>query len=78
MTCRWPEEYEHASRDAAQAAIKALERDGKGNPDIDVYPCGDHWHVGHSVVHFSKRIRRALTPGRAKNTVYARNRRRKR
>lgn len=52
----------HATRDDARRHIAALYRAGKGNPDYSVYHCADanHWHVGHSAVRLSKRIRRAL------------------
>lgn len=50
----------HADAKAARAAIAALYRDGKGNPDYRPYPCGDHWHIGHSRFALAKRVRRAL------------------
>lgn len=64
MTCRWPHKQRHQSRGAAYAAIKALERDGKGNPDYTPYLCEGHWHIGHDVRHFTRRIRRALRRSR--------------
>lgn len=78
MSCRWPEKQRHASKVAAQAAIRALDRAGKGSPDMAPYACGDHWHIGHDVEHFKNRIRRALGGGRGPSTLYARNRRRAR
>lgn len=52
----------HTTRDDARRHIASLYRAGKGNPDYAVYRCpdADHYHVGHSVVRLSKRIRRAL------------------
>lgn len=76
MSCPFPEKIRHASSGAAWAAIAQLKRDGKGSPDMDAYPCGDHWHVGHSVVKFSKRIRKAVRAGnKASGRVYRRGRR---
>ncbi len=56
--CEWPGKQRHASKTAALAAIGAMYRDGKGNPDLQPYECAGHWHVGHSVVHFRERIKR--------------------
>ena len=61
MACRNPEKIKHATRKKALAAIESLERAGRGNPDLRAYPCGDHWHVGHSVIAFKKRIKKALS-----------------
>lgn len=66
--CRWPNKMRHATPAAAKAHIADLYRSGKGNPDLGVYQCGDHWHVGHGVVHFRKCIRKSLTGGRNKYT----------
>lgn len=64
--CRWPEKVKHPSKPEALDAIRSLYKAGKGNPDMNVYPCGDHWHTGHNAAHFRKRIRAALrsTPTR--------------
>lgn len=66
--CRWPSKYRHATKDDAFAAIAALERAGRGSPDMSAYRCGDHWHVGHSVEKFKVRIQRSLRGGRAKRS----------
>lgn len=50
----------HADAKAARAAIASLTRAGRGNPDYRPYPCGDHWHVGHSRNALRRRVRRAL------------------
>ncbi|MCW2756995.1 MAG: hypothetical protein JWO46_741 [Nocardioidaceae bacterium] len=68
----------HVSKAAAVAHIEALERAGRGSPDMSVYRCGDHWHIGHDARRFAKRIRRSIAAGRGKATLYARNRRRSR
>lgn len=73
-----PSKARHVSRAAAVAHIGSLYRDGKGNPDLAPYPCGDHWHIGHDVAHFGKRIKASLRSGRGPKTIYARNRRTKR
>lgn len=66
-TCSHPEKVRHATQADAKEAIRSMYRNGRGNPDLNVYPCGDHWHVGHSVVRFSKRIKAALNAGRARS-----------
>lgn len=58
--CRWPSKYRHVSEAAALAHIEALQRAGRGSPDMNAYRCGDHWHVGHSIVKFKARIKRSL------------------
>lgn len=59
-TCPKTQKVIHASKDDARAAIASLYRAGRGNPDYRPYPCGQHWHVGHSRVALAKRVRRAL------------------
>lgn len=49
----------HANKPAAVLAMKALYRH-KAATDLNVYVCGDHWHVGHSKVKLNRRIRQAL------------------
>ncbi|MCB9377037.1 MAG: hypothetical protein H6515_14375 [Microthrixaceae bacterium] len=66
--CRWPTKYRHASKADALAAIAALERAGRGSPDMSVYQCGEHWHTGHSIVKFKARIERSLRGGRPKRS----------
>lgn len=74
MSCRWPDKQRHDTKAAAAGAIGALWRDGKGNPDLSAYPCGDHWHVGHSGKRLAKRIHRALNHTRPKASNRRRNR----
>lgn len=62
--CAQPEKIKHPSLEAGKAVIADMYRHGKGNPDLNVYQCGDHWHVGHSAVHFTRRIRKALRRNR--------------
>lgn len=50
----------HVDPAAARAAIASLYQAGRGNPDYRPYPCGDHWHIGHSRNALRRRIRRAL------------------
>lgn len=82
MSCPHPQKIQHATKAAALEAIADLYRNGKGNPDLNAYQCPgpgpQHWHVGHSAVHFRRRIGKALQGGRDKSTTYARNRRTKR
>jgi hypothetical protein len=58
--CRWPDKIRHPTRDAAQQAIRSLDAAGKGVPDMTVYPCGNHWHIGHDLNKFKARIRKSL------------------
>lgn len=62
--CPRPDKYPHPTKAKAKAAIGALWRDGKGNPDLNAYPCPGskptHWHVGHSRELLGKRIHRIL------------------
>jgi len=65
--CRWPHKRRHQDKTAALEAIQDLYRHGRGNPDLNVYQCGDHWHIGHNAIHFRKRIKAALSShGRGK------------
>lgn len=57
---RCHEKIPHRSRGAALAALAKMTAAGKGNPDLGVYRCGDHWHVGHNLQHFRNRIKTAL------------------
>lgn len=77
MTCLHPQKYRHATKDAARAAIASLDRSGRGSPDMSVYPChGDdgtlHWHVGHDVRKFTKRIRSSIKAGQDRRSIYRR------
>jgi hypothetical protein len=67
-TCKWPDKIKHPSPAAARAALKSLDRKGRGSPDMNVYSCSDangtHWHTGHSAIMFSKRIRKSLRSGK--------------
>lgn len=65
MTCPHPEKVRHPTQGAAKAVIREMYRKGRGNPDLNVYACGDHWHVGHSAIHFKKRIKDALKSSKA-------------
>lgn len=60
MICPKTQKVIHATKDDARAAIRSLYKAGRGNPDYRAYPCGEHWHVGHSRVALRKRVRRAL------------------
>lgn len=53
----------HATKEAAQHHLDALRR-LDGAHDMNIYPCGDAWHVGHSIIRFRKRIKRSLLQGR--------------
>lgn len=63
MTCPTPSKILHPNKATAVLHQRALEQH-KGAMDLNVYPCGDHWHVGHSRVALSKRIRHALRRNR--------------
>lgn len=78
MTCQHPQKVRHATKDAAQAAIGALYRAGRGNPDLTAYQCEDHWHVGHDLRRFKKRIRTATRVGSRTYAASKSTRRRKR
>jgi hypothetical protein len=73
--CKWPGKQRHASKQAALAAIRQLYRAQRGNPDLEPYPCGDHWHVGHGAAHFQQRIRKAVR-GRGRTKLNTRRRKR--
>ena len=64
MKCRWPQKYKHANEGAAWAAIKSMKAAGDYTEDIKPYPCGDHWHVGHSQAALGVRIRKSLREGK--------------
>lgn len=57
--CPTPKKVAHSNKSTAAQHQRALEhyRDAR---DLNVYACGNHWHVGHSRVALSKRIRQAL------------------
>jgi hypothetical protein len=59
VTCPTPKKIRHGNRATAVHHQRALEQYRKAR-DLNVYQCGNHWHVGHSVIALSKRIRRAL------------------
>lgn len=62
-TCPHPEKRRYASKAEAREVIAAMYRTGNGNPDLTAYGCiCGAVHVGHSVKHFRKRIKRALRP----------------
>lgn len=64
--CTAPHKIAHKTKAKALGHIRMLERQGRGNPDLNAYPCpAGHWHVGHSAFRLAKRIRRALREGRA-------------
>lgn len=72
-SCPHPEKVRHATQADAKAAIRSMYRNGRGNPDLNVYQCAcGAWHVGHSVVRFSKRIKAALNAGSANRRRRAR------
>ena len=56
--CQWPWKHQHATKEEAQRHIGALWAAGRGSPDLNVYQCGSHWHVGNSTVKLRARIRR--------------------
>jgi hypothetical protein len=58
--CRNPEKVRYKTEGGAWAAIREQRAREKFNSDVRPYPCGEHWHIGHSVVALSKRIRKAL------------------
>ena len=58
--CQWPEKHRHATEGAAWAAIKSMKSAGDFTEDLRPYPCGSHWHVGHSKEALGKRISRSL------------------
>jgi len=71
-TCRWPDKIRYDDQAAAKRAITDPYRHGKGNPDLNAYQCGDHWHIGHNVIWFKQRIKRSLRGGRNVKSTYRR------
>jgi hypothetical protein len=61
--CPTPAKVAHHSEVDARVHLAALRRVG-GSPDLTVYRCGGHWHVGHSQVRLRKRIRAVLARAR--------------
>lgn len=60
-TCPTPNKRQHRSIEEGRQHIAALERNDRGNPDYNVYPCWCGWyHVGHSQEKFNKRLKNAL------------------
>jgi acetyl esterase/lipase len=59
-TCPCPSKTAHPTRDAAICHLRRLRAVG-ASPDLNVYHCVGHWHVGRSVVRLRRRIRRALS-----------------
>lgn len=64
-TCPHPQKIKYPSKAAAKAALRDMYRHGRGNPDLGAYQCGDHFHLGHDIRHFTQRIRRALSNGKS-------------
>lgn len=63
-TCPRPEKIRHATKQAALAAIRSLNKAGRGNPDMTAYRCVcGSWHIGHDLAKFTYRIRRAVRAG---------------
>ena len=59
--CPTPTKIRHPTRQDAVAHITRLYRSGRGNPDYQPYQCVcGAWHVGHSVVSFRRRIKKAI------------------
>ena len=50
--CRTPTKFRYYSKDDAVFAMKKFKRDKCENRKVanrmSAYPCGDHWHIGHS------------------------------
>lgn len=78
MTCPHPKKVAHPSKAAALAVIAEMYRKGRGNPDLNAYQCGNHWHVGHNLNHFKRRIRTAVRVGSKTYAASKSTRRRKR
>lgn len=62
--CPAPDKRKHDTRRAALSHWHALMKDG-ASKDLNVYRCGDHWHVGHSWFALRSRIRQAQKGSRA-------------
>lgn len=54
--CPSPDKRKHGTRREALAHWHALKKDG-ASQDLNVYRCGDHFHVGHSWFSLRSRIR---------------------
>lgn len=58
--CPTPNKIKHRTAEAAEKQLASMRAKLLVSPDLVVYPCGGHWHVGHSQRSLEKRIRRAL------------------
>lgn len=76
-TCpTFPHKIVHRTRDAAQKALTSLERGGLMDQFTQVYPCGDHFHLGHRrPPSRDRQIANTLAIGRAKAKARQRRRR---
>lgn len=66
--CPTPGKIAHVTREGADSHRRGLLSKG-GSPDLKVYACGPHWHVGHSAVALRERIRRSGRGIRFRRTV---------
>ena len=72
MKCPTCGKVAHTTKAAANRHRHSLGKAGASFADIDVYRCGEVWHVGHNPVKFAKRIKRALSGGRDSKSIYRR------
>lgn len=66
--CRWPHKTEYPSRALAEnaAVLHTMASLDSKCTDVNAYPCGDHWHVGHTSRRAAKRCKTELQPTRPK------------
>jgi len=60
--CPHPEKTAHRTKAAALKARSSLETARGIDLALKPYPCGDHWHLGHSrkLSKLERRVRRAM------------------
>lgn len=62
--CPSPDKRKHGTRREALAQWHRLMAEG-ASKDLNVYRCGDHFHVGHSWLSLRSRIRQSRKVGSA-------------
>ena len=55
LTAHRDHKYRYETREQAEAAAEAYNRDIVVGWPYGAYPCGDHWHTGHTCGRWSGR-----------------------
>lgn len=58
----FPLKRKYVSHEDAAAAARIARAGGKAGRNLRAYPCGDHWHIGHTYA--TKAERKAATKRR--------------